>query len=199
METQNQQTTALLVIDFINEIVDVKGKLAGKGYANYVAAHNTFSKLNLMIEKAREKGMPVLFVRLGFSPGYTDWPSNSPLFGSAKKFGALQLGTWATDIHEAIVVKSTDQIITKNRVSAFYNTILDELLRKQQIHTLLIAGVATDLAVQSTARDAHDRDYKVVVLEDVCAAASDEDHIAAISLIAKIATIVDSSSVLELQ
>ncbi len=199
METQGKQKTVLLIIDYINEIVDEKGKLAGKGYAAFVSTHDTFAKLNRAIEKARAKGIPVMFVRVGFSPDYTDLPSGSPLFGGAKKFGALQLGTWATEIHNAITIQPTDKVITKHRVSAFYNTTLDEVLKEQRADTLLIAGVATDLAVQSTARDAHDRDYRVIVLEDLCAAATKEDHDEAIRLLAKVATIAESETAIELQ
>lgn len=157
--------TALILLDFINEIVDEKGKFAGKGYPAFVKAHGVLDNVNAAIAKAREKNIPIIFVRVGFSPDYREWPETSPLFGAAKKFGALQLGAWATEIHGSINKTDADFLVTKHRVSAFYATALEAILRVLKVDTLLLGGVATDLVVQSTAREAHDRDYRVVVLE----------------------------------
>lgn len=190
--------TALILIDFINEIVDEKGKFAGKGYSAFVEAHNVLTNVNTAIAKARAKSIPVIFVRIGFSPDYREWPESSPLFGAAKKFGALQLGTWATEIHEYLNKNDADFLVTKHRVSAFYATSLEAILRTLKVDTILLGGVATDLAVQSAAREAHDRDYRVVVLEDLCGAGSEEDHAHALRLLAKVATVAKSTEVSEL-
>lgn len=190
--------TALILIDFINEIVDEKGKFAGKGYPAFVKANNVLENVNAAIAKARAKDIPVIFVRVGFSPDYREWPESSPLFGAAKKFGALQLGTWATEIHSSLDKTDTDFLVTKHRVSAFYATSLEAVLRTLKVDTILLGGVATDLAVQSAVREAHDRDYRVVVLEDLCGAGSEEDHVQALRLLAKVATVAKSDNAPEL-
>lgn len=189
---------ALVLIDFINEIVDEKGKFAGKGYPAFVKAHNVLENVNAAITKARARKVPIIFVRVGFSPDYREWPESSPLFGAAKKFGALQLGAWATEIHESLDKRDTDFLVTKHRVSAFYATSLEAILSTLKVDTLFLGGVATDLAVQSAAREAHDRDYRVVVLEDLCGAGSDEDHAQALRLLAKVAAVAKSGDVPEL-
>ncbi len=189
---------ALILIDFINEIVDEKGKFAGKGYPAFVKARGTLESVNATIAKARAKNMPVIFVRIGFSSDYRELPESSPLFGAAKKFGALQLGTWATEIHESLNKTEADFLVTKHRVSAFYATPLEAILRALKVDTVLFGGVATDIAVQSAAREAHDRDYRVVVLEDLCGAGSEEDHTHALRLLAKVATVTKSTDVPEL-
>ncbi len=148
--------------------------------------------------KRERKNMPVIFVWVGFSNDYREWPESSPLFGAAKKFGALQLDTWATEIHESLNKTDADFLVTKHRVSAFYATSLEAILRTLKADTILIGGVATDLAVASAAREAHDRDYKVVVLEDLCGAGSEEDHAQALRLLAKVATVAKSTDVPEL-
>ncbi len=190
--------SVLILIDFINEIVDEKGKLAGKGYPAFVKAHNVLMNVNVAISKARVKNIPVIFVRVGFSPDYREWPESSPLFGAAKKFGALQLGTWATEIHKSINRTDADFIVTKHRVSAFYATSLEAILRTLKVDTLLLGGVATDITVQSAAREAHDRDYRVVVLEDLCGAGSEDDHVQALRLLAKVAAVAKSNDIPEL-
>jgi len=181
---------ALLIIDYINEIIDAKGKLAGKGYAVFAEKHRTLENVHQLIEFARAQEIPVIFVRLGFSSDYREQPENSPLFGGAKKFGALQLGTSATDFHPLVAPLQSETVITKHRVSAFFGTPLDLILRKNLVAELLIAGVATDLAVQAAARDGHDRDYLVTVVGDCCAAASDEDHESSINVLSKVGRVV---------
>jgi nicotinamidase-related amidase len=74
-------------------------------------------------------------------------------------------------------------------VSPFHGTNLDLLLRTLEVDTLLLTGVTTDLVVLSTARDGHDRDYEIVVLEDATATANDELHQAALAVIARTATV----------
>jgi nicotinamidase-related amidase len=184
------QKSALVIIDYINEIIDPKGKLAGKGYAAFDEKHKTLDKVRGLIEIARRKQFPIFFVRIGFSPSYVEQPESSPLFGGAKKFGALQLGSWATEFHPKVAPSSSDMVINKHRVSAFYGTPLDIVLKKHEISDVFIAGVATDLAVQSAARDAHDRDYNVIVVSDCCAAASDEDHETSLRVMGKIAKVI---------
>ncbi|PIR46050.1 MAG: isochorismatase [Candidatus Vogelbacteria bacterium CG10_big_fil_rev_8_21_14_0_10_49_38] len=194
----NDMKTVLVLLDFINEMIDEKGKFAGKGYPAFVKAYGVISNVNTAIKQARAKGIPIIFVRLGFSSDYREWPEASPLFGAAKKFGALQLGAWATEIHASIDKIDDDYLITKHRVSAFYATSLEAILRNLQAETILLGGVSTDLAVQSAAREAHDRDYRVVVLEDLCGAGNEEDHADALRLVSKVATVAESTEVAEL-
>ncbi len=189
----NNQQKSIVIIDFINEIIDSKGKLAGKGYAAFDAKHGTLDNVKKLQEFGRRNHIPILFVRVGFSSSYVEHPENSPLFGGAKKFGALQLGTSATEFHPKVAPISGETIITKHRVSAFYGTSLELILKNLQVKEVLLAGVATDLAVQAAARDAHDRDFAVTVVSDCCAAANEEDHELSIKTIAKIAKIITLS------
>lgn len=180
---------AMIIIDTINEMLHPDGKLAAKGYAQYIAEHNSIAHINTALQNARSQGDLIIFVRLGFSSDYHDCPLNSPLFMNAPKFGALIEGKWATEIHEAIIQDSSDIHITKKRVSAFYQTGLSELLSEKGITHISLAGCATDLAVNHTARDAHDRDFMVNILSDCCIAANTEDHINTLGLLKKIAMI----------
>lgn len=74
-------------------------------------------------------------------------------------------------------------------MSSFYQTNLDLILRNNNIENIEVCGVATDLAVSSFVRDAHDRDYNVFVLEKCCAAANQKDHENSIEIISKISEI----------
>ncbi len=188
-------TTALILIDFINEIVHENGKLASKGYSDFVKNNDVFQNLSFITQKARENNILIVHVKVGFSENYTEQPKLSPLFGKAHEFQALKLNSWATEFHEQIDVKEDDIILTKYRVSAFYGTPLDLILKNNNIDSILVAGVATDLAVSNVVRDAHDRDYQVTILADCCAAANNEDHETALLSLKKIAIVKNSKEV----
>ena|SRR6185503_10103946 len=185
---------ALLAIDFINEIVDPNGKLAGKGYANFIAEHGTFAHLNAAIGAFREAGDSVIFVRLAFDPSYNNQPKGSPVFGRAHEFGILADGTWSTEINGAVDYrKGDDEVVVKTRVSAFHGTGLADMLRVAGVTDVYIAGVATDLAVEAAARSAHDHDFTVHVVTDACAAADQADHDKSLHVLPKFAQLVTAA------
>jgi nicotinamidase-related amidase len=191
---------ALLVLDMMNEIVQADGAWAemGYGYGPQAEERDVVSKTNLAVEKARAAGIPVIYVTVGFSKSYAEWPSESPVFTEeGKKAGLLQLGTWGQEIHEALAPREDEVLVTKKRVSPFYATFLEVLLRTQGTEELLLCGVATDHVVMATARDGHDRDFRIKVLEDCCAAASQERHEAAILVLDGVAEITTSTEVFD--
>lgn len=181
--------TALLVLDLINDIVDAQGKLAGGGTAAHARSQHLLANVNAVIAHARASQWPVIFVKVGFSAGYAEQPKASPFFGKAHTFGALALAGWGTDFVEGLDVQPSDTVVVKHRISAFYGTPLEAILRANRIERLVLTGVSTTWAVESTARDAHDRDYQVTVVQDACAARSDEDHGHALKNLAAIASV----------
>lgn len=181
--------TALVLLDWINEIVDPRGKLAAKGYAQYIDDHSVYHAVQREIDLETDSRI-VIAVGLAFLPGYADQPPSSPVFGKAREFGILEASTWSTEYTDRLALPPQTVWVRKNRVSAFSSGRLDQLLRLHGVTTVRLAGVATDLAVEATARSAHDLDYTVEVLASGCAAASRDDHERALASIAKFATIV---------
>ena len=180
----------LLLIDFINEIVHPEGKISGKGYADFDARHGSLDRVSTLLRQVRSRGFAVIHVRIGFSADYKEQPEGSPLFGAAKKFGALQLGTWGNEFHAKAAPAGNEATLTKYRVSAFFGTPLELLLRTHRVKHLFVAGCATDMAVQTAVRDAHDRDFACTVIGDCCMAANDDDHEQTLRMLAKVASII---------
>jgi len=191
MSVQNldPNTTALVLIDFINDIVSENGKLSGKGYKTFIQEQKIDEKVVQLLAKARSHDWSIIHVRIGFSPTYTEHPTTSPLFGGIKKLDALIFGSWGTEFAEFARPLSNETIVEKHRVSAFYGTDLETLLHNLGTQNVILAGCATDLAVQAAARDAHDRDFRVVIVDDACAAATIFDHTSSLVVLSKIATI----------
>jgi nicotinamidase-related amidase len=186
-------SAALLCIDYINDIVSEGGKLSSKGYLSFVDEHGTLRVVSALQARCRESGVTVLHVRVGFDPSYLNHPKMSPLFGTAEKFGALTLGSWGTEFADQVSPLDSELTFAKPRVSAFYGTGLESALRSLGVSQLLIAGVATDLAVQAAARDAHDRDFQVTVVSDACAAATASDHDNSLATLAKISRVLPAA------
>jgi len=187
--------TALLCIDLINDIVDDRGKLAGKGYASFNRDRDVLGKIATVQRRCRDLGVPVIHIRVGFSPTYVEQPKGSPLFGRAAEFGALKLGAFGTAFCDAVAPAENEITIIKHRVSAFYGTDLDVILRAIGTDHLIVCGVATDLAVEAAARDAHDRDFRVTVLTDCCIAAGGDDHENALRTLRKLGSVMNSAEV----
>lgn len=98
------------------------------------------------------------------------------------RWGALQEDADGFELHQGLDVAKDDLRVVKERYSAFIpgSSDLEARLRKRGIDTLLIGGVATNVCCESTARDAMMLNFRVLMVSDACAAASDAEHAAAL-------------------
>jgi nicotinamidase-related amidase len=95
-------------------------------------------------------------------------------------------GSREHEIVELLTPLSDELVIDKNASSPFNGTGIDQLLRNLELETLVIVGMATDMCVETTARDAADRGYNVIVAEDATATFFAADHRAALSAVARV-------------
>jgi nicotinamidase-related amidase len=179
---------ALLVLDMINELIHPDGHYAHVSLEQ-VQSRGIIERAAVAVERARAAGIPVIYVKLGYGSHYEDWPADSILFGPPDPEQRFTRDAWGTWVHERLAPEPGEDIVVKQRVSPFYGTNLDLLLRARKIDTLLLLGVTTDLAVLMTAREAHDRGYAAEVLEDATATADQQLHDAALLLIARTAVV----------
>lgn len=181
--------TALLCIDFTNEFVNPDGKLSAEGYSEFAMKNDALDRIARIQDHFRDQDRMVIHMRTGFSESYHEHYDRSPLLGDVRKKEALVLGEFGTEFVAKVGPKTNEPIINKHRVSAFYRTRLDIILRTQDIQTLYIIGVGTDTTVDATAWDAHDRDYDVHVISDACVATNDYDHAVGLKSIAKVSQV----------
>lgn len=186
--------TAVIVLDLINEFCHDNGKMAQ--YADRIKQKNIIGHANELIAWGRQKNDLVIHVRVGFNRHYKDASVFSPVFSLAAKNKALNLSEWGAQFCDQLDVNQNDVCIIKHRVSAFYGTDLDLILRANRIEKLILAGIATNNAVELTAREAHDRDYQVTIVSDACTANSDDSHQASLNFLQRIATVTLLSEVL---
>ena len=156
----------LLLMDFQHGIVE------GLGAPAVVAAADRAAKA------ARASGIPVMFVRVAFRPGYPEAAAGNAVFaGLLSQAGdTMTQDHPATQVHAALTPLDGEPVIIKRRVSAFSGSDLDVLLRAAGADALVLAGIATSGVVLSTVRQAADLDYRLTVLADACADRDPEVH-----------------------
>jgi len=176
MATQDSQSSLYLVMDMINDLVHADGP-SGKGPLGLqVTERSVVARTAAAIDRVRALGMRVGFVRVGFSADYRECAPTSRRFVAAKANGLFRLGSWGTELHPSLKPSEDDLHFVKHRVSPFYGTDLELVLRVLNIQKVYLSGVSTNGVVHSAVRDFHDRDLPCVVIEDCCAAASIEEH-----------------------
>ena len=183
--------TLFLVMDMMNDLVAEDG-FSKATYGVQVKERGVLANTAAAIAAARAAGAKVGYVRVGFSADYRECPPASPIFSGARANGIFQLGTWGTEVHPALAPQPGDFDIVKHRVSPFYGTALEPILRANGIERIVMCGVSTNGVVHSGAREAHDRDYEVVILEDCCAGVTADEHSHAIACLGRYARIVPS-------
>lgn len=162
--------SVLLLIDMQNELLHPNGKLYQKGFP--AEFQQLVPNVQRVLAIARAKGVPVIFVFTAYHPGFIDAPPSSP----SRKSGSLVEGSWGARIVDEIAPQGQEVVIRKRRPSAFYQTALDLALRGLGVRSIFMCGVATNRAVESTARDAFNRDYEVFIVSDGTAARSVAAH-----------------------
>ncbi|HLX53095.1 MAG TPA: isochorismatase family cysteine hydrolase [Aquella sp.] len=184
---------ALIMIDYINDIVHPQGKIAS--CAKMLTEKNIIGKCNNILDITRKHNHLIIWIKVGFSHGYLQVSDNSPIFKPAKTNQALMQHTWGTELIEGLNYQENELVIFKNRINPFYATNLELILRVNQIEHIYLAGVATEWAVEAAARDAHDKDFGVSIIEDLCASHSLEIHNSSIKTMSQIAKIINSQEI----
>ncbi len=157
------KTTALILIDL------QKG-IAGRPMAPHPASEVIAGAAKLAAAM-RAKGGAVVYVRVEIADvlrlpvDASPWDPNAPPPPASASELVAEAGYSPGDV-----------LIVKRQWGAFYGTGLDQQLRRRGIRTILLGGVATNFGVESTARDAYDRGYAVVFVEDVMSSVAAEAH-----------------------
>jgi len=184
-----------LVLDMMNDLVHPDGPNGNAPYGEQSRERHIVENTRAAIDKARAAGVPVGFVRVGFSPDYRECPPNSPIFSNARKNGIFKLGEWGTETHPDLGQQPGDFDIVKHRVSPFYATSLEAILRANSISRIYCSGISTNAVVQATVREGHDRDYDIVVLEDCCCGLTREEHEIAMESLKRFCRVAQSNDV----
>lgn len=159
--TIDPTSSALLVMDYQVGLVD---RLPDAGAL--------LRRVDAAVAELRARGGHVAWIRVGFSDSDFDAiPPSSVMarLATPDRRDTLHADAPASQIHRLLSPQPHDITARKTRVGAFTTTDLDRQLRDRAVTTLVLAGISTSGVVLSTVREAMDRDYQIVVLNDACA------------------------------
>jgi ureidoacrylate peracid hydrolase len=169
--------TALIVVDMQNAYASKGGYIDIAGF-DVSGAPAAIQRTKLALEAARKAGMPVIYFQNGWDADYTE--AGTPASPNWHKSNALKTmrarpelagtllakGTWDYAIVDELTPQPGDLVVPKTRYSGFFNTNMDSMLRARGVRTLVFTGIATNVCVESSLRDAFHLEYFPVVLED---------------------------------
>ena len=173
----DQASSAIVVVDMQNAFAS-KGGMLDVGGVDISGAPQVIGAIRPVVEAARTAGIPVVYLQMGYKPDLSNAGGpNSPnshkelamrLMGERPdlKGKLLTEGTWDFAIVDELAPRPADVVIVKTRYSGFAGTTLDAQLRVRGIRYLFFAGIATNVCVESTLRDAYFLDYWPILLVD---------------------------------
>ena len=127
----------------------------------------------------------MVYTLVTYQPGFPGVSPNSPLYRTAIDANSLLEGTPAVEVMDELAPRPDEPVVRGQGSSGFDRTVLDTILRLAGVDTVVLVGVATDIAVESTARGASDLGYRTIVVSDACTADSDEAHARALDVLQK--------------
>ncbi|MBD8554106.1 pyrimidine utilization protein B [Rhizobium sp. CFBP 8762] len=169
--------TAVVVVDMQNAYSTEGGYVDLAGF-DISGAKSTIANIKTTLDAARAAGLPVLYFQNGWDkdyieaggPGSPNWHKSNALKTMRArpdlKGTLLAKGTWDYAIVDELQPQPGDILVPKTRYSGFFNTNMDSLLRARGIRNIVFVGIATNVCVESSLRDAFHLEYFGVVLED---------------------------------
>jgi len=173
--------TALLVIDVQNDYAHKDGYF-GKILGSEIARiRRILNPLKHLIDACKESNIEIIWLQSVRTPNDNERVRHRILPPNFAKnpswLGGPTKGSWGAEIIEEVRPRGqSDVVIQKTRNSAFFKTNLEDMLRSRGIDTLLFTGLATNICVESSLRDAYFRDFDAILVEDCCAAMDTRSH-----------------------
>ena len=189
------ERTALIILDLQNYGVHPEGYWMSQMPEGVERIAPSIARTVDALEAARAARIAIVHVGNAWREGHPDINQHVPWMQEAKAAGRSVEDTWGVEFYEPVAPRDGEFVVRKRAVSAFAGTELDRLLHVRDISTLALAGSITNFAVEGTARDASDRGYRVVILQDCCESVSDEWQVFSMTqilpMIAEVVTVAD--------
>lgn len=185
MDRVNPARTALLLVHMAKGVAGEVQTPFNKLFRSRAEKAGIIKIQSRLLAAFRKAKATVIYTLVTYQRGLPGVRPNSPLFRTLVNNPTLLQGTAAVEIIDAVAPRTDEPIIRGQGANGFDGTALDTILRVAGVDTVVLAGIATDVAVESTARVASDRQYRTIVVADACQADSDEAHAGALGVLQK--------------
>jgi len=185
---------ALVLIHMQHGITHPEGKVAFLGHAKATRESGIIGRQQLLLEAFRKKKLPVVFVN-AITPD-TKWPAYGRFWEGIQKHRANLPGTKDLEVIQELAPAPGEPLLFNWPFGIFTGNNLREVLDKLGVETLVLVGVATDMAVLTAVFQASDMLYNVIVPSDTCTSATPKFHEAAIEMIDAVALVTTTKDVI---
>ena len=168
---------ALVVIDMQNGFCNPQASFGRLGIPTTRQAA-IIPTIKQLIRVCRAHGIPVFYTQAGFNEDYSDAGIAEEELPGLKDAKGFVRGSWDAEIVEELKAEPSDTIIHKTKNNAFFGSSLDQRLREKNINQIIATGVATNVCVESTVRDARSYGFHAVTVSDGTATLSEEQQAA---------------------
>jgi nicotinamidase-related amidase len=150
------------------------------------------NNINLLVESARRTKIPIFYTSIEMLP--TKYESSARLYTYNKMFARMQRSMpEERDMSIAVDRKEGEIIITKHTASIFIGTDFERMVRNAGITTIVFTGISTELGVESSARDALNRDFYPVIVSDAASSSDKDAHTRSLQNMERFLTVVSTN------